>query len=188
MTCPNCGMKMKKDYCMHCGYMTNGNFIDTNKAIEVSLMELYLGKDYDKIIRNKNWIVPGILGPVYIFCRGYYLYGLLLIIADILISLLFFVFNHVFLIYYLVVMLNAFYIVFNRIVWATIGNLIYKLLLLKHLSKIKEKYPDDYKEKISKLYEKNVGFLVVKYVIVFLLFVMIFFYLKSIIYNALGFM
>ena len=40
--CPNCGMKMnKKEYCFHCGYMSNGNTIDPKK-INASLLELYL--------------------------------------------------------------------------------------------------------------------------------------------------
>ena len=186
MVCPNCGMEMKHDFCIHCGYMTNGNFIDTDKIIDDSLLELYLGKDYDKITRNQNWIVAGILGPIYIFSRSHYLFGLLLIAVDILISLFFFVFSHAFLIYYVVVMFNVFYVVFNRIVWATIGNLIYKKLMLKRLEKIKREYPNDYKKRITKMYENDTKLLVIKYVLGFLLFLAIFSYLKGLIYNTLG--
>ena len=35
MKCPNCNFKMKKNFCTHCGYMTNGNFINTKNCKKI---------------------------------------------------------------------------------------------------------------------------------------------------------
>ena len=32
MKCPNCGKEMTKDFCMFCGYMSNGNYIKKKKT------------------------------------------------------------------------------------------------------------------------------------------------------------
>ena len=50
MKCPNCNFKMKRNFCTHCGYMTNVNFINTKKLQEYSLLELYFGKYYEKLL------------------------------------------------------------------------------------------------------------------------------------------
>ena len=97
MKCPNCNFKMKRNFCTHCGYMTNGNFINTKKLQEDSLLELYFGKNYEKITSNNNYIVPFIIGPVYIFCHDFYIEGIILILIEYLISTIFLCFNHAFL-------------------------------------------------------------------------------------------
>lgn len=186
MLCPNCGMKQKGDYCIHCGYMSNGNFIDTKKKIEAPLLEMYLGKKYDTIIRNNNFLVPGILGPVYIFCHKFYFVGIILILIDFLVSIFFLVLNHAFLFYYIVEFYNYSYWIINKIVWATIGNMIYVKLLIKKIDKFKEKNPTDYKEKIEEQYKKDTKLLKTKYVLFGLIFYFLFMYFKSIVYNWLG--
>ena len=106
MKCPNCNFKMKRNFCTHCGYMTNGNFINTKKVQEDSLLELYFGKNYEKITSNNNYIVPFIIGPVYIFCHDFYIEGIILILIEYLISTIFLCFNHAFLYVYVVKLLN----------------------------------------------------------------------------------
>ena len=185
MNCPNCGMQMKKTYCLHCGYMTNGNFIDTKKLMEDSLLELYFGKQYDKVIRNQNWFLSGLLGPTYLFCQNFWLIGFLLIILDSIVSLFFLSFNHALLFYYMVMLLNGIYWVVNRLVWATIGNMLYIKLLSKRLLKFKEKYKEDYKERIQELYKKDSRYLKIKYIVFGLIFLILFLFIKGIWYNYL---
>ena len=174
-----------KDYCFHCGYMLNGNTIE-KKEINPTMLELYFGEKYDKYIRNKNWIVSGILGPTYIFCQGHYIVGLLLIILDYFISLFFIVFNHALLYYYVVLLLNFIYLVLNRYIWSIIGNIIYLKLLTKRLTKMKEQNYDKYESNIQQLYKKDHKFIVLKYIIFGLLFLLIFYFIKEAIYNNAG--
>ncbi len=189
MKCPKCGMKMNKtDYCFHCGYMTNGNIIDTQKETPPSELELYFGTKYDKITKNENWYFSGLLGPTYIFCHGYYLIGLLLIIIDSFLSLSIMLLNHAFLYHYIVLLANAVYIVINRVLWATIGNMIYIRLLVLRLNKLERKNKEYYKKEIQNLYSKDNKMIIIKYIIFGLLFLLLFIYIRSIIYNKLGFL
>lgn len=186
MRCPKCGLKMNNaKYCFHCGYMTNGNTIDTKKKLPPTTLELYFGADYDKYTRNKNWLISGLLGPTYIFCHNNYFVGLLLIILDSFISLTIMIFNHAFIFYYVILLFNVLYWFINRLLWATIGNMLYlKLLTLKleKLKKTKEKY---FQKEITNLYSKNNKFIIFKYIIFGLLFYFIFNYLKTILYAEL---
>jgi hypothetical protein len=172
----------KKEYCFHCGYMSNGNIIDTKKKMPPKVLEIYFGSKYDKYIRNKNWLVPGILGPIYIFCQGYYLIGLLLIIIDSIISLFFMVFNHAFLFKFIVIVYNCTYWFINRVVWATIGNMIYLKLLIKRLSKMEKKNPTKFKEQLPILYKKDKRFIIIKYIIVSIIVFLLFNIIKTKIY------
>ena len=186
MICPKCKMKMNNEiYCIHCGYMTNGNVIGEKKHVP-TMLELYFNEQYDKYTRNKNWIVSGIFGPVYIFCHGHYIAGLLLIILDYLISLFFIIFNHAFLYHYIVILLNVIYWVLNRFVWATIGNMIYLKLVTKRLNKIKNKDFNYYAKNIQQLYKKDNKLIVLKYIIFGILFIMLFYFIKKTIYDNLG--
>ncbi len=55
MKCPNCKKKMKRNFCIYCGYMNNGNFINNKPfVIKETDLELFLGKRFDVINRNKN--------------------------------------------------------------------------------------------------------------------------------------
>ena len=177
MKCPNCGFDMNKNgYCMHCGYMNNGNIIDTKKKEHATMLELYFGDEYDKIIRNQNWFIAGLLGPVYLFCRKHYLVGLLLIILDIIISLFFVTINYTLMVY----SLSTYYFLFNRIIWATINNMIYIKLITKRLNKYKEKNPDKYLENIQEMYKKDKRLLIFKYICFGLIFLIIFWFLQNI--------
>lgn len=67
MICPKCGKKMTKDhihtFCTHCGYLDDGKQIHGYTEEQASDLEIYLGKDFDKIWRNENWFTSLILGP-----------------------------------------------------------------------------------------------------------------------------
>lgn len=77
------------------------------------------------------------------------------------------------------------YLVFNRLIWATILNLIYEKLTLRRLKKIKEK-DKNYKETIQELYKKDNSLLILKYIVFTPIFFIIFVEIISYIYSHLG--
>lgn len=176
----------KKGVCVHCGYMKNGVIIDTKKKQYATLLEFYFGTKYDKFIRNRNYLVAGIFGPIYIMANNHFFIGLLLCIIDTLITLLFYVFNHAFLFTYIVWYLNFVYFIFNRFVWATIGNIIYIKLLVKKLEKIKNKNPDSYVSLIEDKYKKDHTLIVFKYITFGIIYYIIFTLIKIAVYDAFG--
>lgn len=177
MKCPNCGLDMsKKGYCMHCGYMDNGVIIDTKKKVQAPDLELYFGDDWDKISRNNNWFISGVLGPTYLFCRNHYLVGLLLIIVDTLVSLFVITINYAM----MASVLNKFYWLINRIFWATMNNIIYINLTKKRLIKYREKHSDNADINIQELYKKDSRLLVLKYICFGLVFLIIYWFFQNI--------
>lgn len=83
--CPNCNRVLNKDWCIHCGYMTNGEFVQQNPINSISDVEIYLGDRYEKINRNKNTFFIFILGPLYFCYSRFILCGLLFVSLEILI-------------------------------------------------------------------------------------------------------
>ena len=77
------------------------------------------------------------------------------------------------------------YLVFNRLIWATILNLIYEKLTLRRLKKIKEKDKNS-KETIQELYKKDNSLLILKYIVFTPIFFIIFVEILSYIYSHLG--
>lgn len=187
MKCLKCGMRMYKGCCPYCGYMENGNTVDTKKKIELSLLEVYLDKNFDKIIRNQNWFITGLLGPTYLFCHGFYGIGFILILLDSLCSSFFMVFiqaltfNAAFLVTTVALILNCGYWLVNRLFWATFTNLIYERLLVKRINRIKKKYPNDYRKRLKRVYFIDYKFLILKYVCFMLASLTIYLYLRGII-------
>ena len=165
MFCPNCGIQMKTNYCTHCGYMRNGQFIESNKAIDESLLSYYFGPRYDYYNRNNNWFVAGLLGPMYIFCHNYYLIGLLLFIIDLIIMMAVFILNHIIQIDKISYFLDILYFIINRFIWATIGNIIYLKITNCKLKRVMKKYPDNYKNIIQDDYRLDNMLTGLKYVV-----------------------
>ena len=188
MYCSNCGFPMKSDYCIHCGYTKNGNYIDTKKETDSPLLEYYFGKKYDYYVRNQNWLVVGILGPTYIFSHNYFFVGLFLYVLDLCITLFFLSFNHIFAFYWLIVVLNITYFILSRYVWSTIGNSIYLKLLSKQLEKIKRNYSQNYKDIIQDSYRLDNMLTVFKYIVYGLISLVLFLILKNYLYSYLNFL
>ncbi|MDD5887889.1 MAG: hypothetical protein PUC82_00110 [bacterium] len=145
MNCPNCNKKMEKNFCMHCGYMLNGNFINRSKSeIVASDLELYLGKKFDIINRNINTPVIFFLGPLYFCFNKLVLLGVIAFILDIL----YYILN-----YFLTKLLApslmpasiflSFILV--RLFYVTCANLIYMKICKIKINKIKKKNPDNYR-------------------------------------------
>lgn len=184
MFCPNCGAKMNRNYCSHCGYMPNENFIGSAKNQDDPLLSYYFGDKYDTYVRNQNWYVPGILGPIYIISHNFYIVGILLFIIDIAISLGILVFNHMFLFTYVVCFIDIVYFIINRFVWATIGNIIYIKLLSRKLESEKKNNPG-YKELLADYKKVDFAFYKTKCILFSIVGIGIFLILKEFIYSYL---
>lgn len=129
--CPNCNRILQNTWCMHCGYMMNGEFI-SKKPIEISDIEIYLGDRYDKINRNQNAYLPFILGPFY-FCYNYFLiFGLLFIPVE------YFVCKGLYTLFQSVFVNSVMIFILWRIFFCAIANIIYLWLLEKKSNELKE--------------------------------------------------
>lgn len=150
MKCPKCGKEIKKNYCMYCGYILDKDiFINKNKKGEPTLLETYFGYDYDKIVRNKNFLPRLLLGPLYIGVKGFIWQGLGLFILDLFLFYCFYLFNVYFPLPGFGSILNFLLIIFNRVLWMSLDNIIYLKLLNIKLENIKRKNPNNYRELID---------------------------------------
>lgn len=154
MVCKNCGQKMNRDFCIFCGYMKNGSFIQKERKEICNLLEIYLERDYHKVIRNETYFTTFLLGPLYLCYRKFFLTGFLLEILNVIIYII---------VSYIASYLGPFslltmitYFFFEKFTWMTIDNMIYLYLLEKKLKKLKEKYKENYKEKIYKMEKKSI--------------------------------
>ena len=185
MYCPNCGIQMKTNYCTHCGYMRNGQFIESNKAVDESLLSYYFGPRYDYYSRNNNWFLVGLLGPMYIFCHNYYIYGFLLFVVDMIVTMAVFIVNHMVLYDKLSLALDCIYLVINRLIWATIGNIIYLRITNKKLKRVMAKYPNNYKEIIQNDYRLDNMLTGLKYIVYGVISIVIFVLVREFIFSYL---
>lgn len=185
MYCTNCGNKIVKNFCIHCGLMTNGVYVDTGKIQKGQEIETYFGKDYDKIARNQNWATSGILGPVYILARGHLLAGIALCLIDIIIIIVLKIFNEIFLHHAVVSIFNNIYLIINRIVWATVGNIIYIKLTKKKIENMKKGINYNIDDAIEKQYKRDKRLLITKYCLLFVLCFYLYLYIYAYTYNVL---
>lgn len=183
MKCPNCGKEMKYNFCIFCGYMTNGNFIEKEKKEEkVSDLELALKEEYHKIMRNDTHILTFLLGPLYLCYRNYYFIGLLL---EILNLLLFFLFAYLepiievilfpffrlpWIISFLILIL---YILIERLLWMNFDNSIYLSLLKKKIKRIEIKKTEKKDISLFEIKTKNIWKVIFSIFNLFLLFLLI---------------
>ena len=184
MYCPNCGFGMDDNYCIHCGYLRNGNFIE-DKQNDEPLLSYYFGSKFDYYYRNKNWFISGLLGPTYIFCHNHYVAGVILYILDLVITMFFLVFNHVFLLTHAVKILNVCFIILNRYFWSIVNNVLYLKLTNRKLEKIKRRSPLRYKEIIQDLYKLDNMLIGFKYFIYGALTVVVFLIVRGYVYTIL---
>lgn len=149
MECPKCGKLMSKDsqhtFCTHCGYLDLGEQIHGYKEELASELEIYLGKDFDKIWRNTNWFSSLILGPLYLCYRGFVLLGLILMPLEWMFWSI--IANSFSRFYYVLLFLS---IVISRIFFMTVNNMICIYFYKRQIAKIKKKYPNTYLEELRK--------------------------------------
>lgn len=140
---------------MCCGYMINGNFIHKVYSNDVSDLELYLGGNYQKVIRNETFFLTFFLGPLYLCFRGFFFIGFCLEIINIF---LFFCFGCIgafiqVLFFNLAILFMILYFIFSKLFWMSVDNLIYIYLIKIRINKLKYKYGEEYKKII--LNKKN---------------------------------
>lgn len=141
MKCPNCGRPLHKNFCIHCGYMTNGSMINSTKEQSASDLEKYLGKDFDKITRNENYLTTFILGPLYLSYSYFIVSGTIFSIID-LITILFI--REIFTIITsyspinMMLLITPMIIFFSRLFWLAFDNIIYTKLLNIKIKKIRK--------------------------------------------------
>lgn len=146
MNCPNCGKELKKDFCIHCGYMSNGNFVSKEKIIhKIPDIEVYFGEKYDMINRNENTFLVGFLGPLYFGLCKLGIIGVIGLYFNILC-------------YYLTILIFPrwtpinviFTFIILRCLYIACCNSIYLKFAQIKINKIKKKHPDDFKEILEK--------------------------------------
>lgn len=147
MKCPRCGKDMFKSsshvFCSHCGYLDDGKQIRGYTEEQASDLEIYLGNDYDSIVRNNNAKSCFFLGPLYFLVRGFLFLGTFLQVLEIYI-------------WYLIVQFgeNIFLLFLGILVTRTIAMIAYNPLCLflyqLKIKYIKKKYPSSYLTQLRK--------------------------------------
>ncbi len=149
MRCPRCGNVMTKDrfhtFCTRCGYLDEGEQIHGYEEKQASDLEIYLGKDFDKIWRNENWFTSLLLGPLYLCYRGFVLLGLLLMPLEwVFWALMYGSFYH----FRYVLLVIA--ILISRTFFMAVNNMICIYFYNRQIQKIKKRHPDTYLEELRK--------------------------------------
>lgn len=143
MDCPNCKRElMNNDYCQICGYMVNGNYINSNmfnqesseSSINNKRIRAYIGKNEDKILNKQTNIFAGIFGMYYIIYRKCYLIGIIELIIWIIINFFYFLYH-----FNLIVFLYILSFIFHR----SFFNDIYLYIIKRKLKKLKNKDLDE---------------------------------------------
>lgn len=153
--CPNCGKRLTRNFCMHCGYMTSGIFIDVKKPKSITDIEVYLDERYDKMNRNKNSFVAFLLGPLYFCYNKFLLAGLLAMLFDLLFCKL------AFLIFYETFFTLLFSLLTLRFIYATVANMICLWLFKIKIKLMKKIYKDKYFDYLKKYSKDTTSFLFV---------------------------
>lgn len=149
MKCPKCGKEMLKDhvhaFCTHCGYLDDGKQIHGYEEHQASDLEIYLGKDFEKIWRNTNWFTSLILGPLYLCYRGFVLLGLILMPLE---WAFWDIIANSFSRFYYVLLFFSFIV--SRTFFMTVNNMICIYFYKRRIIKIKKKYPSTYLTELRK--------------------------------------
>lgn len=141
MICPNCGFEMKDSFCIHCGYMSNGNYISSHESnSNVSDLEIYLGDKYNKYLYNENSLFTFLLGHLYFGYHSFVFIGVLAFYIEFLCYYFFLSFSN---------KLTVVLCIIFRIIYASCSNMICLKLYQKRVDKIKRKDPSNYKKKLQ---------------------------------------
>lgn len=164
---------------MFCGYMSNGNFIN-NKKDNPTDLELYLGKDYDKIVKNTNFLETFFFGSLYLSYKKFFIEGFFFG----LINMMFLYLGAVIGSYISIGSSNfpipggIFFLLIAKFLWMGYGNFIYIYLINKKIAYLKEHNFKKY-QKVLHEEEKNSNFLlpfltIFIYIIIIILVVIIY--------------
>lgn len=172
MKCPNCNKEMHDNYCMVCGYMTNGNFVGEyvefkNKDIKV------FQKDFDVMNQNSNKILTLFLGPLYFSYKGNFLFGFIFLIIDILLFILSaYIFSIIPFTFPLTFLGVFIYILISRTFYMSFSNYICLRLDEIKISRYKRKYKESYANKLRNN-KNHVSFIILDIVLCIFIYIFI---------------
>lgn len=173
MNCPKCNSKLVDGCCIKCGYLNNGNQIE-NKNIDKNEDLKIFNKDFDRINLNKNLLLVFILGPLYFSYMGYFFLGTILGILDYL--LFYYVMNNIdtsISLLFGTLPFGLLYIFINKLFYVVFAN--YTCLLIDKIKVkiIKNKYKENYKEKLKehKYHKYYLLFTIIIYMVLILMFI-----------------
>lgn len=108
------------------------NSIQQSQPVKLRMPQIFIGKNYEKIVHNKFSFTGFFFGGIYFLYRKMYLYGTLLYLINLVLTLLLpeIIKN--------TVILVCIYLIFSLII-GFITNRLYKNYVMRKLSKIKEK-------------------------------------------------
>ncbi len=154
MKCPKCGKDMFKSnshvFCSHCGYLDDGKQIHGYEEKQVSDLEIFLGNEYDTIVRNNNIKSCFFLGPLYFWIRGFIILGFLLQILEIYIWYLIFNFGKSVIFLFLGFL-------FTRMIAMIAYNPLCIFLYQLKIKYIKKKYPTSYLTHLRKKIHNSIS-------------------------------
>lgn len=168
--CPKCGRPMHSFWCLHCGYMVNGEIITKeSKNPNASDLEIYLGERFDVVCYNENKLFVFLLGPFYFCFNKLGWLGISCAIVDYLLYALAYYFLGISFKFLLVFL-------FIRLVYVTVANMTYMAVMRKKLEKVREKNPDNCLEILRKASDKTTSLrdLVVSALILAIIFLVMF--------------
>lgn len=158
MNCPKCNGKMMSNCCIKCGYLESGHKVslkynkDENEDIKI------YEEKYDTLLHNDNWYVPFIMGPLYLSYKGNLLLGSFLTYLDIAIRCLLFSIpsflpNELLIIPFfsqLGFYSYIIYVIISKMIYAAVLNHIVLKMDYMKINRLKEKYKNNYKDKLYK--------------------------------------
>ena len=157
MKCPNCEIDLVNGCCLRCGYLPNGNQIKYNYETHDKFKEQKLfNKHFDIMYRNEKLYINFLLGPLYFSYRGHFILGTVFVFIDFLIFCLNlylisrFIFNPL-----VLSMLKCIYIFINRLFYCTFANSICLLIDNIRIKNIKNRYKENYLEKLNDLVQHD---------------------------------
>ncbi len=179
MKCPRCGMPMLKDsnhtFCSHCGYLDDGKEIHGYREQQASDLEIYLGQEYDKIIRNDTPSLCFILGPLYFLYRGFLFLGVLLEVLELYLCYLISLLGYGTMYLHFILFFASLFI--SRILYTIFSNTICIYLYQLKIRILKKRHPNNYLEYLRKFNDRAVSLAGIILIILLILFVVFCFYM-----------
>ena len=168
MKCPKCNIKLYDKCCPRCGYLENGNKVNLNGLPDKYVDEKNINKNFDKLYRNENRIVPTLLGGIYLAFYKCIFTSLFINIIEFLVFMLtnYYIGRIPYFNAYVPVIIFILFIIFRFILGAISNTIIlfYDKLKIKYF---KKKHPSNYQKYLYK-YKNTSVIAVILYIILFI--------------------
>lgn len=165
MNCPKCNVKMVKGCCLKCGYMENGNVIREHEPIDNHVNEHLFNKDFDKMYRNENSLLPLFLGGLYVSYRGYLIIGIIINVLELVcFNILIRTLNGIYILMAFTPIIFLLTFIFERLILGAIENslcLYLDNLKIKYIIKRKK---DNYKKYLLRHKNRHILYIIINLV------------------------